>query len=149
MRTGVASRGWNAPSWLSEIWSKRKLRLEGPARWHGSSRQPVRPFHWDIGSGLRETKLELHSRPPKTRLIRTRRFDVELMFSAHSPVVFFTRDPVIKDLFTHGHWPIGKFKPVRVSVDAAVSIDTFRDQMREVALDVINQGGIMEVQSVL
>lgn len=48
--------------------------------------------------------------------------------------------------YDDGSVPLARFTPIRTTVQTDVNLAAYRNQVRDVALDVINQGGIQHVQ---
>lgn len=79
-------------------------------------------------------------------------YEVRIEFGPHPDGPIVLRIP---DRHLSGHYldeeysaPIHHFAPIEATIDAAASAESVLDQLRELALDVVNQGGVQYLHSI-
>lgn len=81
------------------------------------------------------------------------RYDVqiEVRWEGPDPVIMRIPDRTLGGYYLDEEYsvPIRRFVPVRTVVDTSVSEEAFVDHLRELALDVVNQGGAQHLHSIL
>lgn len=82
--------------------------------------------------------------------VRVFDIEVDVRWDGPDPMMFRIPDRTVGDYYLDPEYsmPIHRFRPVRVVVDASTAEAVFNDQLREVALDVVNQGGAQFLHSI-